>query len=148
MCRNDSLVEGVGTAESSEVRLADIAVHVSHENNGIASSLPGGKGGREISEEGIMGAGGVPKGFQVAMLLGVNCLEAGFLRYIGAVATNNVDTAACAALEAEPRPAAPTRGVHTRSSDVGCDWTRTKEEHATILLLVEVVMDVVAGNSA
>ena len=80
-------------------------------------------------------------------LLGVDCLEAGFLRFIGVVAANNANTAACVALEAEPRLAAQTRGVHTRSGNVGCDWTRAKEECATILLLVEVVMDVVAGNS-
>jgi len=121
VCQNDSLARGVGTTESSEICLADVTIHICHENNGIPSGLPRTKGGREVPEEGITGTGGITKGFQVAVLLGVDCLEAGFLRYIGVVAANNVNTVACAALEVEPRPVAQTRGVHTRSSDVGCD---------------------------
>jgi len=115
VCRNDSLEKGVGATESSEIWLVDVTIHISHEDNGIASSLPGGKRGREIPEEGITGAGGITKGFQMVVLLGVDCLEAGFLRYIGMVAANNENTVGCAALEVEPRPAAQTRGVHTRS---------------------------------
>jgi len=89
VCINDSLVEGVGTAESGEICLVDVTIHICHENNGIPSGLPRSKGGREVPEEGIMATGGITKGFQVVALLGVDCLEAGFLRYIGAVAANH-----------------------------------------------------------
>jgi len=141
-------MKGVGAAESSEICLADVTIHICHEDNGIPSGLPRSEGGREVPEEGIMGTGGVTQGFQVVLLLGVDCLKAGFLGFIRVVATNNANAVACVALEAEPRPAAQTRGVHTRSSNVGCDWTRAKEECAAKLPLAEVVMDVMAGNSA
>jgi len=63
------------------------------------------------------------------------------------VAAHNMDTATCATLEAKPGPAAQTRGVNTRSSNICRDWPRAKEEHATKLLLVEVVMDITISNS-
>ena len=81
--QNDSLTKGVGATESSEICLADVSIHICHENNGIPSGLPRSKGGREVPEEGIMGTGGVTKGFQVAALLGVDCLKAGFLDSLG-----------------------------------------------------------------
>ncbi len=41
VCRNDSLTKGVGTTESSEIWLEDVTIHISHEDNGVASGLPG-----------------------------------------------------------------------------------------------------------
>jgi len=70
--QDDSLAEGVGAAESSEIGLVDVAIHIGHEYNGITSGLPKSKGDREVPEEGIMGTGGITKGFQVVALLGVD----------------------------------------------------------------------------
>jgi len=75
-------------------------------------------------------------------------LEAGFLSFVGTVAAHNADAATCATLKAEPRPAAQTRGVNTGRSNICRDWPRAKEECATKLLLVEVVMNIMAGNGA
>ncbi len=36
--------------------------------------------------------------------------------------------------------------VHSRGCDAGSDWPRAQEEGATKLVVVEVVMDVVAGD--
>ncbi len=106
VCQKDSFMEGMGTTESREVGLLDIAIHISHEDDGVSCGLPRGKGGREVPEEGNTGTGEVTSRFQMAVLLGVNSLEAGFLGFIGVVATDEMDTAASAALQAKPGPAA------------------------------------------
>jgi len=51
--------EGMGTAESSKVSLADVTIDVGHKDDGITCSLPSNKGGREVSEEGSTGTGRV-----------------------------------------------------------------------------------------
>jgi len=53
-----------------------------------------------------MRAGGVTDGFQVMAVLGEDSLGAGFLGFVGAVSTNETDTVASVALQAEPGPVA------------------------------------------
>jgi len=93
-----------------------------------------------------MGRGVVTNRFQMAALLRVNSFKAGFLGFIRMVSTNEVDAAASVALQAKPGPASQARGVHTGSSNICHDRARAKNKSATILLLVEVIMGVVAGN--
>ena len=97
----------MGITEGREVRLLDIAIHISHEDDRITCSLPGGNGSREVMEEGNVGADGVTNGFHVMAMLGEDSLEVGFLGFIGAVSTRNeTTTTASVALQAEPGPAA------------------------------------------
>ena len=148
VCRQDCFAKGMRMTEGSKIRFPDVAIDIGHKNDGIARSLPRSEGGREIAEESITGASSIPKGFQMATMLGIHSLEADLLSLVGTVATDDADAAAGAALKTEPRPTAQTRWVDTRSSNVGGDGARTKEECATPLFQVMVVVDVMGSDGA
>jgi len=102
VCQEDCFPERLGSTEGHEIRAVDVLIHIGHEDDRIASKLPRGYGGREITEEGQARADGITKGLQMSLPLGVNSLEAVLFSHPRATTTDYADAVAGAALEVEP----------------------------------------------